>query len=329
MPLARVVPALVVGLLGAAALGPRLDPDPDRPPDTDAGLHPREGCAIVDATAWSPLPGLAFTGALAVHLPAGAGALVLIVGDRIRLDVSAETSSGSPVLMHVEQLQAGAGTQAPPAYWIEHGDPWAAPRAVLRATVDASPRYGRYFRLRLGRRAPRVLARLFDMPHRSRAQVCAAEPGGRAAFGAASTTAIGGGDDDYFGTGWYGAGQVDGQLMRWMSPTGAMLVPFERRGDVTVALDALLPVEALARGSGSVLRLTVNDAFHAAEVAMRAGRQRYEWTIPARAWVTGTNELLFSVSPATRRVADGRDIGFALHRLELTLRDEAAARLDR
>jgi hypothetical protein len=322
MPLARVAPALVVGLLGAAALGPRLERDPDKPADLESLFESRDGCATVGSRAWSPLPGLAYTGVLGVNLPAGPGSLAIVIGDSIPLDLVAETRDGSAVLMRVERLQAGAGTQAPTAYWLEHGNPWAAPRAVVRATIDAFPREERAFTIRLGRRAPRVLARLFGTAADTRARVCAHPAGGAPAFADRGALSIPATAAEYFGTGWYGVQPVAGEMARWMGEHGAMLIPFERRGEVTVRVhttgdgDPEIPVE---------LTLMVNDTFHAQPVTLRRSATTYEWTIPQRAWVVGTNELLFSASRTTRLPQDSRDLGLALRSVQLELNDAVFA----
>jgi hypothetical protein len=316
MPLARVAPALVVGLLGAAAIGPRVDRDPDILPGADPLVDSRYRCATVGTRAWSPLPGLEFTGRLGVHVPAGEGSLVFVIGDAVPLDLVADTADGSPVLIRTERLRAGAFTQAPPAYWIEQGDPWSAPREIVRVTVDAFADRDRRFSLRLGRRAPRVIARVRDAPDAAHATLCAI-PVAAPAFADTTTFELTAAAAPYFGTGWYGVERLATGAARWMRDRAAILIPFARRGRVTLRLSASFAIAGAA--SPGALALTVNDTFVAAPVPLQPGLGAYEWVVPEHAWVIGTNELLFGVPRTSRAAGDSRDLGLAMHRLELAL----------
>jgi hypothetical protein len=188
---------------------------------------------------------------------------------------------------------------------------------VVRLTIDALPVRERLFSLGLGRRAPRVLARLKDYGAAARAEVCAAPLGVDAAFRRESRVVVIPDTPEYFGTGWYGPelGRSGLGLVRWMKGQGAILVPSARRGTVDVVVHG-----AAATADATTLTLTVNDVFTTAPVSLVPGRPRYQWKIPAPTWLAGTNELLFTVSRTARLFThDTRDLGFALQRLEVTL----------
>jgi hypothetical protein len=134
----------------------------------------RAGCAGVRSIVWHPLSGVEYTGRLRITLPPRfGGAIVLFIGDSVPLDVEAETDAGVPIVIARERLQNGPGTGIPSDFWLEDHAPSNAPREVTRVTVDADGEDERSLVLLLGRRAPRVLARLIGYPAEDKAQVCA------------------------------------------------------------------------------------------------------------------------------------------------------------
>ena len=309
MPMARVTSALVVGLLGAASLGPRLDPDPGTPPSRLPDAIYR--CTSVTDAAWSPLPGLEYTGRLSAQVPAGTGALVFVMGDTVPLDVVAETAGGASAMMRVERLRTGGGTPAPPAYWLEYGDPWAAPPSILRATLDATPDRAQHVTLRLGRRAPRIIARLRGYEPHVEAVVCAIALGVEQAFVGTDRLMVTPADERYFGAGWYGEEpSAQSGTVRWMREHGAVLIPSAMGGAMRLRLDAIAAV-------ATTLTVVVNDVFTTAPIEMEEGLRSYEWDVPARAWLAGTNELFFTVSRTGPAPRDTRMLGLALARLEM------------
>lgn len=289
--------------------------------ESTAPIASREGgpdvlsCALVRSDAWSPLPGLEYTGRLTVTLPGfSGGELIMVVGDALPPDVDVEGMDGSYVPTRKERLRSGPGGSGPPPdYWLEEGTPWDAPREVQQVTLLARTDGDRVISVRLGRRAPRVLARLKGYPSWMRAKVCAASLGVPDAFQHQI------GDlvvlphiDEYFGLGWSGvtkdaaAGEV-----RSMTSHGALLIPSARRGAVH------LVVRAISRSrtgrEGATLTLRVNDVLSLPERSLGEGVNSYEWDIPANAWLAGTNELLFSV------LREERPLTVALSRLELKM----------
>jgi hypothetical protein len=275
-----------------------------------ARVERRLRCASVTGKAWSPLPGLEYTGRLGIVLPAAArGALLLIVGDHIPLDVEVSAVDGTPVRMSREEFHSIAAT--PPDYWIESGSPLDAPSHVQQLTLFAQADADRVLGARLGRRAPRVLARLRDYPNSASAMVCASPVGTEAAFREGAAVFIARPDArQHFGTGWSdvlvapGVGPV-----RWMRRDAALLVSFAERADVRVTLRAHRRHDA---GDGQ-LSIRVNDLFDGRAHTLMAGTHDYRWSVPASAWVSGTNEVLLRVSGA------GVDRLLAVARLELTL----------
>jgi hypothetical protein len=259
-----------------------------------------EGCANVRGTVWHPLSGIEYTGRLRVTLPARlGGAIVFFIGDSVPLDVEAETGRRVPLAISRERLRTGPGVSLPPDFWLEYQIPFNAPREITRVTVDARGEHELSFILRLGRRAPRVLARLIGYPAEAKAPVCA-DPVRE--------------DERYFATGWYGEEPTAEGAIRWMRELGAVLVSSTDGGDTRVRIRAAPAVAGEGRGETAVT-LRVNDVFELPAVAMRAGLADYEWSVPVAAWVSGTNELLFTVSRVERRGT--RTLGLALASLHV------------
>jgi hypothetical protein len=310
--------ALALGLPGAVALGVFSEklrvPDPASPPSlpraVTAAEPPRSidatltrdpaGCAGVRSIVWHPLSGVEYTGRLRISLPArSGGAIVLFVGDSVPLDVEAETADGAPLPIVRERLRPAAGVDLPPDFWLEDQVPVNAPREVTRVTVAARGGGDLAFVLLLGRRAPRVLARLIGYPPEARAPVCAdaVREGQR-----------------YFATGWYGEEATPEGSIRWMREHGAVLVPSTHGLGARVRIRAApaLPSEGEME---TTMTLRVNDVFESPAVAMSPEVSDYEWSVPDAAWVSGTNELFFRVSRAERR--GSRTVGLALTSLHV------------
>jgi hypothetical protein len=312
----RLVVFGLLALLLAAGAATRLLPSGEpstRELSTASFLERRLTCAQVRGDAWSPLPAVEYTGALAAVLPPStAGAMLIVVGDDIPPGVDVETPDGTSVAVTKERLDNNGGMAAVPAdYWLDAGTPQDAPSFVQRLTLQALPDTDRILRVRLGRRAPRVLARLSDYPDGARGEVCAVPVAADVAFAHGHATfVLAPGDAAYFATGWSGLIDVPGGgSVRWMGLHGALLIPSARRGPVRAALDAHRATDA---GEGE-LSLRVNDTVDLPPLPLRAGARRYEWIIPAPAWVVGTNELLLAVS------GPDADLRLALVRLELSL----------
>lgn len=304
----HVRPALVLGIPCAFTLAvtsspprapganpPSANHTATRPSIDDTLALDAAGCAGVRATVWHPLSGLEYTGRLRITLPAHAGgALVLFVGDDMRLALEAEEPDGAPVPLRQEHLAAGPGVRIPPDFWLDDQTPWSAPHQITRVAIEALAGEDLSFTLGLGSRAPRVLARLAGYPAETRVPVCAAPV--RAG-------------EPYYATGWYGREPGAGGTVRWMRDYAAVLVASADGRAARVALRAA-PAVAADANAATLLRLQVNDVFEAAAVPMRTGMADYTWDVPDEAWVAGTNELLFSVSRTTAR--GGRTLGAAV-----------------
>jgi hypothetical protein len=237
---------------------------------------------------------------LHITLPASSGgAIVLFVGDSVPLDVEAERVDGTPLAILRERLRVAAGVEVPADFWLEDQVPVNAPREVMRVTVAARGEGDLAFVLLLGRRAPRVLARLIRYPPDVRAPVCAAavRDGTR-----------------YFGTGWYGEEATSDGTVRWMREHGAVLVPSGHGLAARVRIRAA-PAMPSDGETETTMTLRVNDVFESPSIAMRPGFADYEWLVPDAAWVSGTNELFFSVSRVEQRGT--RTVGLALASLHV------------
>jgi hypothetical protein len=294
------------------------DPLPYRLSQVAARLH----CATVRADRWSLLPGLEFTGRLGIHVPsAPSGHLVVIAGAEAPLRLRATLMNGSALPLVQETLLSGPGVRAPPPdYWLDGGDPRLAPSHIVRVRIPAQPSDVVVLNLELGRRAPRVLARLEGYDEAARGRVCAA-PLGPDAFwhtDGSGSIQVPLGVPALFGSGWHGVEGARDRLFRWTEGDAAVLIPSAREGPVRVALDAAAAAEPF--DGGPVVTLHVNGLAEAARV-MPAGVSRYEWVVSRGRWVVGTNELRFSVSrsvrPADRGDHDTRVLGMRVHGLTL------------
>ena len=285
-----------------------------------ARVRRRLNCAQVREDRWSPLPGVEYTGRLGVQLPADLdGQIVFVIGDEVPLDVEVQGLDGMPIPLLTEVLRPGPASGAPADFWLDDGNPWSAPGAVVRLTIEAQPARDRLLGLRLGRRAPRVLARLQDYESAARAEVCAASLGVDEAFGQANDLVVLPDTPEYFGTGWYGTEMSPRGLgaVRWMKAQGVILVPSARRGAVHVSISG---APAATIGEPATLTLTVNGVFAPPAVTLAPEGSNYRWTVPTPVWLAGTNELLFAISRTARTSEHGqRDLGFALQRLDLSL----------
>ena len=278
-------------------------------------------CVFVRSDRWNLLPGVEFTGRLRIDLAPGAAAsMALIVGDSLPPELEVQSSAG-PMPLSVTKI---APELAPPDYWLEFGNPWQAPPAIVSATIEAFPERPRTVMLNLGRRAPRVLARIAGYPAATRARICAAQSPARQAFSGSDAIAITPGRREYFASGWYDVDHGSGTtgLVRWMHEYGTLLIPSARDGDIRVRLQAS-PALTGEGPDGSTVSVKVNNVFESTPLVMSDGMGLYEWVVPAASWVVGTNEMLFRVSrtrgPAPDGRGDRRTLGLALQRLELQL----------
>lgn len=278
-------------------------------------------CAAVRTDRWSQLPGLEYTGRLGLELPARIGGeLQLVIGDALPLPVRAATPEGRPVRLAVEPLLSGPGASAPPPdYWMDGSVPEASPPWMRRIHVAADPVSRSVLSLELGRRGPRVIARLAGYEPEARGRICAA-PLGPVRLVRPGEEEIPLTDERAFGAGWYGLeGRGEGRF-RWVAPDAVLLVRAADRGHVTVALDAEAAVEPGTLG-GVTLGLRVNG-LDVGSRGMTAGRSRYTWPVPEEAWIAGTNELWWTTSravrPADRGGADARQLALRVSRVAVT-----------
>lgn len=270
-----------------------------RPSINDTLTLDADGCARVPATSWHPLSGIEYTGGLRMTLPPSPrGSLVLFVGDEdLPLAVVAETLERQPVPIERTHLPPGPGLQVPPDFWLGDSTPWDAPRFITRVAIAPLPLQERTLILWLGRRAPRVLARLEGVDGSTPAIVCAAALPE---------------DKPYFATGWYGEEPTAEGPVRWMQGQAAVLIAGDGAA-ATVRVRAAAAIEAPEAATWLTLR--VNDTVVFPPRRMQKVFADYAWQVPASAWVDGANELFFSVSETS--VRDRRTLGLALASLHI------------
>jgi hypothetical protein len=302
-------------------------------------------CAPVRSDRWSQLPGLEYTGRLGIELPAAIGGeMQLIVGDTLPLRVRVESADGGEVPTVAESLLSGPGVAAPPPdYWFDGGLPEDSPHVIRRLHLPMHPTRASLVAVHLGRRAPRVIARLSGAADEARGRICAAPLGRETLFTAKDTERIALDDPHVFGTGWYGLEHRGGAAFRWADADAVLLLPSAQRTSVEVSLDADTDTESRpADGTGSVTRaadaaagntrahgagrpderggtmsgaratgadaITLTLRVNGIDVGTRqmsAREQRYTWSVPAGVWLAGTNELWWHTSRAVRPADTG------------------------
>ena len=277
-------------------------------------------CVNIRGDRWNLLPGIEYTGRIKIQLPPRADAgMTLVVGDSLPVVVEAESLDGARVPLPIDAVNPN---DAPIDFWLEYGSPWQAPRHVVKAALAARDDRPQAVIVSLGRRGPRVLARLVGYPEDARGRICAASIAAPSAFASARDLEIVPAQIAYFAGGWYGLDtQSPVGIVRWMGDHGAMLVPSTRDGMVRARLQAVSL--AAAEGEAPAVTLKVNDVFEAPGQTMKAGASIYEWVIPSSAWVAGTNELLFKVSRTTQIATDRRPLGLAVQKVTLTLMEQS------
>lgn len=280
-------------------------------------------CATVRADRWSQLPGLDYTGRLGIDLPPGiSGALQLVIGDALALPLRLESPDGRDRVLRQEPLSSGPGVAPPPAdYWIDGGAPEMESRWIRRVHVAAHPITRELLSLTLGRRAPRVIARLAGYDDAARARVCAA-PLGRVRLRDAGTEVLSLDDEAIFGAGWYGLEGRGTNAFRWTDADAVVLV----RSAVRAAVDLTLEADAAApRGTGPDTTVTLSvNGIEAGTRTTRDGGAPYTWHVPAGVWLAGTNELWWHTSRAVRPAdtggSDTRSLALRVTRVSVTRR---------
>jgi hypothetical protein len=260
-------------------------------------------CAAVRTDRWSQLPGLEYTGRLGLQVPPQIGAeMQLIVGDALPLQLEVATPDGRDVPVKTDALMAGPGSETPPAdYWLDGSLPENGPRVIRRVHVPAYPAGADLVSVRLGRRAPRVLARLIGYDGPARGRVCAAPAAGSVLFGHdRRQEGVSLENDEVFGTGWYGQEGRGAQLFRWTSTDAVVLLSSALRTDVIVTMEAEAAA-GVGRGDAEAPLLTLRvNGVEMASQPMGQGRRPYKWNVPAGVWLAGTNELWWHTSQSVR-----------------------------
>jgi hypothetical protein len=270
-------------------------------PQTSFQLSEADGtfrCATVRTDRWSQLPGLEYTGRLGIELPGRLGGeLQLVVGDALPLPLRASLSEGRAVPLPMDPLMSGPGAAAPPAdYWIDGSVPEDAPAWMRRVHLAADPLRPSMLSLELGRRAPRVLARLAGYEDEARGRICAA-PLGVMRLQQPGATSLPLDDEGLFGAGWYGREGTGSAAFRWAAADAVVLVRSAMRADVEVRLQAA--PAAVATAGDVTVGLRVNDVDVGTRV-MKGERADHTWHVPAGVWLAGTNELWWHASGAVR-----------------------------
>jgi hypothetical protein len=294
----------------------------DPAPYVLSGVDAVYRCAVVQSDRWSLLAGLEYTGRLGVEVPPHVGGeMHVIVGDILAPAVRASTPDGRPFPAIVEPLLTGPGASPPPAdYWFDTGAPERAPPRVVLLRLAAHPAARRLVGLHLGRRSPRVLARLTGYQADSRGRVCAAPLGPDLLTAGQRSATVPLAQGEWFGTGWYGLERDGATPFRWADRDVVVLVPSGLRAAADVEIDAS---PASGGDPPPTITLFVNDA-PLETWTMIPGARRYQWSAEAGVWIAGVNELRFHVSraerPSDRGSADTRSLAMSVRSIAVTAR---------
>ena len=110
--------------------------------------------------------------------------------------------------------------------------------------------------------------------------------------------------DWMFGEGWYPVERDAAGPFRWTGAEWAHLwVPLVPTGPLLVRLEA---TSAIGPGASADVALRVNGVEQEHQ-EVRAGRDAYEWTVPANAWVSGHNRLEIGISSLVRLPEESHD----------------------
>lgn len=278
-------------------------------------------CTTIGSERWSVLPGLEYTGRIGIEIPASAaGRVVMVIGDALPLQLLATSADRRALPFIIQTLSTAPASALPPEFLLEGDSSLAHFRYIVRAELAAPASGTALVNVQLGRRAPRVIARLSGHNTDARGRICAA-PQETDAFweaGAMEAVVVPLRAASLFGRGWYGA-EGAAQVYRWTDGNGAVLVPSARAGAVRVSVEGA-PAADLG-GSGPDVSLEVNGIPQGTH-SMAAGVGTYSWTVSAGEWIRGTNELLLSVShtvrPADQGSHDMRTLGLRVSRITLT-----------
>jgi hypothetical protein len=255
-------------------------------------------CATVRTDRWSQLPGVEYTGRLGIELPGRLGGEIqLVIGDALALPLRASTPDGRPVPLRMDALMSGPGAAAPPAdYWIDGSVPEDAEAWMRRVHLPADPLRPSLVSLELGRRAPRVLARLNGYEEWVRGRVCAA-PLGVVRLQMPGATPLPLADESLFGVGWYGQEGAGRDTFRWADADAVLLVRSAVRAAVEVVLQAA--PAAITGADAATVSLRVNGTDLGTRT-MNEGTADHSWRVPAGVWLAGTNELWWHASRVVR-----------------------------
>jgi hypothetical protein len=110
--------------------------------------------------------------------------------------------------------------------------------------------------------------------------------------------------DRMFGDGWYPVERDGAGPFRWTRAEWAQLwVPLASVGSLLVRVEA---TSAIGPGESAEVGLRVNGLDQPRQ-EVRAGRDAYEWTVPADAWVSGNNRVEIGISSLVQLPEQSRD----------------------
>ncbi|MGE0361822.1 MAG: hypothetical protein AB7H93_16140 [Vicinamibacterales bacterium] len=262
------------------------------------------------AAPWRELPGLEYTGRLGVHVPAGTGALEIVVVGPPPLTPRLRRLDGRPAGEYGDLPMTLPAL--PPVLWPGDGQLPDARLAAVRLHLPARPDLGQTAAVTLGQRAPLVAARFTAPADRPDVATVCAAPLPRQPADIAATVPLD--DDAYFGSGWHLVERDAAGPFRWTDQRAVTLLPSAAGRRVGLVLTT-----RAAAGRARVA-LFVNG-WPAGEREVAGPSAEYRWEVPAGVWVEGTNELALEIAPtvrpADRGEGDQRRLGLAVTSLRV------------
>ena len=123
--------------------------------------------------------------------------------------------------------------------------------------------------------------------------------------------------DRMFGDGWYPVERDGAGPFRWTGAEWAHLwIPLASVGSLLVRVEA---TSAIGPGESAEVGLRVNGLDQPRQ-EVHAGRDAYEWTVPADAWVSGNNRVEIGISSLVQlpeQSHDKRKLGLKVRQVGL------------
>jgi len=248
------------------------------------------------AAPWRELPGLEYTGRLGVHLPAGTGALEIVVVGPPPVTPRLRRLDGRPT---GEQVGLPMTLPAlPPVLWPGDGQLPDPRLGAVRLRLAAHPELAQAAVITLGQRAPLVAAHFTGSADRPEVATMCAAPLPRQPADIAARVPLD--DDAYFGSGWHVAERDAAGPFRWTDQRAVTLLPSAAGRPVGLVITT-------RAAAGRARAAAFVNGWPAGEREVNGALAEVRWEVPAGVWVEGTNEFALEITPTVRPADRGED----------------------